>query len=139
MVNIKFDYSDATRASADLRFAASRLPDAMRRGAQQAAEPIADAIRREAAWSSRIPGAISVTPIARGMAVSVDPQLAPEAAPLNNFDKPGTFTHPVWGNDWTVQQQARPFMATGARRGQAEADRRFAAALTQWERAAGFK
>jgi hypothetical protein len=38
-----------------------------------------------------------------------------------------------------VEQQARPFLAEGARQGQAEADRRFTAMLVQWERAAGFK
>jgi hypothetical protein len=104
-----------------------------------AADPIADGIRAEASWSTRIPGAVSVQTNGNGAAVTVDSRIAPEAGPLNNRGQAGTFTHPVYGNDWTVQQQARPFLAAGARRGQAEADRRVVAMLTQWERNAGFK
>jgi len=141
MVGIEFrvDTSDAKRLSSDLRNAAGRLPDALRRGVRAAAEPVAAGIRAEAAWSTRIPGAVSIQPSGKGAAVTVNPNIAPEAAPLNNRGQGGEFTHPVFGNDWTVQQRARPFLTAGARRGQAEADRRVAAILTQWERAAGFK
>jgi hypothetical protein len=139
-IEFKVDTADAKRLSSDLRTAAGRLPDALHRGVRAAAEPIATGIRAEAAWSTRIPGAVSIQVSGSGVAtVTVDPNIAPEAAPLNNRGQSGEFTHPVFGNEWTVQQRARPFITPGARRGQAEADRRVAAMLTQWERNAGFK
>jgi hypothetical protein len=139
MLDIKLDSPDTKQAAADLRAAAGRLPETLRRGARASADPIADGIRAAASWSSRIPGAVSVHVEGNAAIVSIDSRIAPEAGPLNNRGQSGTFTHPVWGNDWTAEQQARPFIAAGARRGQAEADRRFATILTQWERAAGFR
>jgi hypothetical protein len=138
-IEFKVDTTDAQRLSSDLRTAAGRLPDALRRGVRAAAEPVAAGIRAEAAWSTRIPGAVSVRVEGNAAVVSIDSRIAPEAGPLNNRGQAGTFTHPVYGNDWTVEQQARPFLVEGALRGQAEADRRVAAMLTQWERNAGFK
>ena len=138
-IEFKVDTTDTRRVAAELRAAAGRLPDALRRGVRAAADPIAAGIRAEASWSTRIPRAVSVHASGKGAAVTIDPSIAPEAAALNNRGQAGMFTHPVYGNDWTVQQRARPFLAAGAGRGQAEADRRMAAILTQWERAAGFK
>lgn len=138
-IGFRVDTGDTARAAADLRTAAGRLPDALRRGVRSAADPIADGIRAEASWSTRIPAAVSVRASGNGAAVTVDPAIAPEAAALNNQDRPGTFQHPVFGNAWSVAQRARPFLVAGARRGQAEADRRFDAALTRLEHTAGFK
>jgi hypothetical protein len=138
-IEFKVDTTDSRRLTAELRAAAQLLPNTMRQGAAASAVPIANGIRTEAAWSSRIPAAVSVRITDTGAAVSIDPRIAPEAAALNNHDQGGTFTHPVFGNEWTVQQQARPFLTAGARRGRIEADRRFDALLTRWERNAGFK
>jgi len=138
-IEVKVDTTDSQRVTAELRAAAGQLPDTMRRGASAAGVPIAAGIRTEAAWSSRIPAAVSVRVTDTGAAVSIDPRVAPEAAALNNHDQAGMFEHPVFGNEWTVQQQARPFLVAGARRGRIEADRRFDAMLTRWERNAGFK
>jgi hypothetical protein len=138
-LNFKVDTSDSSRVAAELRAAAQLLPNTMRQGAAASAVPIAAGIRSEAAWSSRIPAAVSVRVNNTGAVVSIDSNIAPEAAALNNHDQAGVFEHPVFGNEWTVQQQARPFLVAGARRGRIEADRRFDAMLTRWERAAGFK
>jgi hypothetical protein len=137
---ISIESPDGQRALDDLRAARKRLSTSVRAATLRAADPIADGIRKEAAWSSRIPDAVRVVPTDRGGArVIVDPQIAPEAAPLNNGGQGGTFTHPVFGNEWEVEQPAHPFLQAGAARGRAEADRRFDATMAQWERSAGFQ
>lgn len=80
---------------------------------QSAQGPLQQA-RRNAAWSSRIPGAtrISVgfskrTP---GVALVVNKNKAPHARPYENQGKAGSFRHPVFGDRETwVTQPARPF------------------------------
>lgn len=100
-----------------------KLPDEIRREIRpvlrrSAQGPLQDA-RRNASWSSRIPGAtrISVgfskrTP---GVALVVNRHKAPHARPYENQGKQGTFRSPVFGNrDKWVDHQARPFLYKAA-------------------------
>lgn len=93
-----------------------RIRPVLRRSAQK---PLAEA-RRNASWSSRIPGAtrISVgfskrTP---GVALVVNRHKAPHARAYENGGKNGTFRSPVFGNrkKW-VNHTARPFLFKVAR------------------------
>lgn len=92
------------------------IPPALRRelrpGMLRAAQPVLQEMRRRSSWSSRIPGAISMTQAGTtfGVRFRVDSGRAPHARPYENDGSPGTFRHPVYGNreNW-VSQAARPF------------------------------
>lgn len=79
------------------------------------AEPILAQAKVNAAWSSRIPGAIRInTSFSRrtaGVAITVSAKKAPHARPFEHLGRQGTFRHPVFGNreKW-VSQTARPFL-----------------------------
>lgn len=127
-------------ALAELQAAAQDLRPTIRRAAKLALPVVAQSIRAKAAWSSRIPGAVGVERTRSGGHIVIDPDVAPEAAPLNNRDRAGEFEHPVYGQeDVIVSQPARPFFAAGAAAAQASVDRIMQDALKQWERSAGFK
>jgi len=138
---------DAQKALRELAAAAKGpMRNSLRRGIRAAAQPIAQGIRDEASWSSRIPDAVSLRVTTKAVSVVIRPSVAPEANALNNDDQPGMFRHPVYADiseprsqwAWT-EQEARPFLQAGAQRGRGEADRRFDALMTEWEKAAGFK
>jgi hypothetical protein len=149
MITVRVDSHGFPEAVRELRIAGTRLPAALRKGVRNAAAPVADAIRDEAAAVStrtgRIPAAVQIRASVRNVIVRIDPKKAPEAAPINNKDHSGQFRHPVWAKPWQTRdqwtwrpQQANPFFLRGARRGQAEADRRLGQVFTEWERQAGF-
>jgi len=103
----------------DLKGLPGNLRVELRRGIKAAAQPIADRVKANAGWSTRIPGAVQVKPSfsAKGTGVSivVNPGRAPEGAPLENKGRSGTFRHPVYGNrDVWVSQPARPFFYSTA-------------------------
>jgi hypothetical protein len=99
-------------AAAALRHAARRLPTAHRTALREGAEKIAVDARAKASWSIRIPGSVRVKTFGRRISVTAD---APNAAPLENRGKRGTFKHPVFGNaDVVVEQEARPFLHPAA-------------------------
>lgn len=72
--------------------------------------PLADAAKQNAAWSTRIPGAIAKTVAGRRLGLRVRSAKAPHARPYEGMSG-ATFRHPVFGNRsvW-VSQQARPFL-----------------------------
>lgn len=129
---------DVEQAARDLANASRRLRDAAWAGARNGAAPVAASIRDAAGFSSRIPDAVRVYHYTSGAVVYVDPDVAPEAAALNNAGMSGTFTHPVFGQDVTVEQDAQPFFEPGAYAAWSDADDAMDAALTRWERTAGF-
>lgn len=99
------------------------LRPVLRRSAQR---PLAEA-RRNAAWSSRIPGAtrISVGFSKRNpnVALVVNKNKAPHARPKENQGKPGTFRSPVFGNrDVWVNHRAQPFLFRAAKPWQDDVD-----------------
>lgn len=92
------------------------VPPAVRRtlrsGFVQVGQPVLQEMRRRASWSTRIPGATSMTQsgTALGLRFRVDSGPAPHARPYENDGSPGTFRHPVYGHrDRWVSQEARPF------------------------------
>lgn len=99
----------------------------MRRGIVAAAKPVADRVKANASWSSRIPGAVktkvSFSAKSAGVTVYVDASKAPEARPLENGGSGGTFRHPVFADqsrqtraDYTwVSQKAHPFFGSASK------------------------
>lgn len=94
------------------------IPPDMRRSmgpaVRKAAEPVLSQMKSNASWSTRIPGAISVTAgfgaSISGVTFRVNAGRAPHARPIEHDGAAGTFRHPVYGNreNW-VSQAARPF------------------------------
>lgn len=84
----------------------------------EAGNIVAEDARQNASWSSRIPGAISVSaPITRngGVLIRVDSEAAPHARPYEGLSAggaSGVFRHPVFDDpDIPWQPQAtRPFL-----------------------------
>lgn len=95
-----------------------RVPIELRRELRprlrQAGEHVRNAVRQNAGFSSRIPGAVGLTVSfasrTGGVRVRVNSKRAPHARPLENLGKAGSFRHPVYGNrDVWVSQAAHPF------------------------------
>lgn len=82
-------------------------------------EPLAE-IKKDAAWSRRIPGAtrLSVTFTSRftGVSIVTDRKKAPHARPFEHGGNPGQFRHRVFGKDVWVYEPARPFMGPTAKK-----------------------
>jgi hypothetical protein len=140
---------DLRQLYVDLKGVEGNLRVELRRGIREAAQSVADAVKSEASWSSRIPGAVRVKPqfSARttGVTVEVDPKKAPEAKPLNNGGKSGSFRHPVFGrgtqsrDQWTwTDQPARPFFDAATRAKTPDVERRIAQVADDVARKAGF-
>lgn len=67
--------------------------------------------RANASWSSRIPGAIRVAVLKRGVDIRVNRRRAPHARPYEAIGGNATFRHPVHGHrDRWVSQATRPFL-----------------------------
>lgn len=103
----------------------------LRPAVREAGNIIADQARANAGWSSRIPGAITVsTSFAQrngGARIKVDQIKAPHARAYEGIGSRGsTFRHPVFDDGeaktW-VEERKRPFLAPAVRqkRGHAEA------------------
>jgi len=118
-LQVRIDTGDLRKLYTDLKGIPGNLRVELRRGIKAAAQPIADRVKANAGWSSRIPGAVRVKPSfsanGTGVSIVVDSGRAPEGAPLENKGRGGTFRHPVYGNrDVWVNQQARPFFYSTA-------------------------
>lgn len=94
-----------------------QMPDQVRKQArpmlrETAKDPLAEA-RKNASWSTRIPGATRVSlRFSRrfsGVTLYVNRRQAPHARPFENKGKSGQFRHPVYGRKAWVNQTARPF------------------------------
>jgi hypothetical protein len=85
----------------------------MRPAINRAGRRVLSQMKTNAAWSTRIPGAISMrsaTGGTVGVRFRVNADRAPHARPYENDGAPGTFRHPVFGNrEVWVAQAARPF------------------------------
>ncbi len=102
------DFRQATR---DLRAMPTEIRREIRPGIRKAVQPIVSDARGRASWSSRIPGAIRVALLKRGVEIKVSRKRAPHARPYENRGRPGIFRHPMFGDrDWWVAQRARPFL-----------------------------
>lgn len=113
-LQVHVNTDDLRKLYVDLKGVEGNLRVELRRGIKKAADPLAQRVKAAAGWSSRIPGAVKVKPsfsaTGAGVTIIVDAKQAPEAAPLENKGRGGTFRHPVYGNrDVWVTQAARPF------------------------------
>jgi hypothetical protein len=84
----------------------------MRPAVLKSARPVLARMKANASWSTRIPGAISMTASSTfpGVTFRVSAAKAPHARPIEHDGEPGTFRHPVYGNREVWRPQAaRPF------------------------------
>jgi hypothetical protein len=97
-----------------------------------AASLIASDARNRASWSTRIPGAISVSASFNsrtgGASVRVSARKAPHARPYEGIDGNATFRRQVYGKAW-VTQETRPFLMPARRAKEATAIAEIAAAV----------
>lgn len=140
---VGFDVADLSKLANDLKSIDKDLRKDLMKRIRQAAEPVRQAVQAEASWSRRIPAAVRIRTsyAARGASVTVfvDAKKAPEARPLNNHDRSGTFRHPVFGNrDNWVAQPARPFLDRGARNAEGSVAREVEKVYDDVKRRAGF-
>jgi hypothetical protein len=121
-----------------------RQVTALRKNLKAAAEPAAAQVRRNAAWSSRIPAAVAVRVAftakrGAGVSVYVGRKMAPHARPIENFGSAGTFQHYTWGDPPIVTQQARPFFFDEMASVMPEVEKAALDAIDEAARAAGFR
>lgn len=145
-LDVKVDTTQLRQLYADLKGVEGNLRVELRKGVKNAADPMVQKVRSAAAWSSRIPAAVTVKPsfAAKGASVSiiVNQAAAPEAAPLEHGGQGGSFRHPVFGdrNAW-VAQPARPFFypTVSGSAAIAAAEQAIVAVMDAVARKAGFK
>lgn len=141
---ISIDTRALSQLARDMKDADRELRRSLQRRMRAALEPAKQAVRAETAWSSRIPAAVTgrVSYAVKGATarVVVDAKKAPEARPLNNAGKSGTFRHPVYGNrDVWVAQAARPFIPAALERSAPAVAREIAKIYDDIARKAGFR
>lgn len=107
---------------ARLRMVPDELRTKTRAAVRTAASPIVAQAKKNAAWSTRIPGAIRVRSQFTGKNAGVTIRVALRTAPhgrafedLSGKSRNGTFRHPVFGRDRWVNQKTRPFIAPAVR------------------------
>lgn len=101
----------ARQAAADLRAMSTEVRRGLRPTLQQAARPIVAQARANASWSTRIPGAIRLSVLKRGVEIRVSRKKAPHARPYEGITGKSSFRHPLFGNrEVWVEQHTRPFL-----------------------------
>jgi hypothetical protein len=149
---LKVDAQELGKLGRDLKVleGGKKQVAALRRNLKAAAEPAAAQVRRNAAWSLRIPGAVGVranfTSKRPGVSIFVSRTKAPHARPLENSGKGGTFQHPVFGRTRrggrryvTATQPARPFFFNQLERHMPKVEAAVLGAMDEAARAAGFR
>lgn len=142
---------DLHKLYADLKGVEGNLRVELRRGIKGLAQPVEDRVKRNASWSSRIPGAVktkvSFGTKSAGITVYVDSKMAPEARPLEHGGRSGQFGHPVFADaagqtrrQWTwVRQQAHPFFGSASTTEDKKITDGVMALVAAVERKAGFR
>lgn len=124
-----------------------KLPDDVRKLVRpmlrESASPALAEVKRNASWSSRIPGATKVglrfNKRFTGVTLYVNRKSAPNARPIENKGKPGSFRHPVFGKSTWVSQTARPFFYGVAEHWQDEVNQNIGAVVDRVTKSHGFK
>jgi len=115
LLELHFESVELRRLFGELKAAGDGLHIELRRGIKEAGDDAKKAVQGAAAWSTRIPGATRVSTSfsasSAGARIVVNARAAPNARPINNNGRGGTFRHPVFGTKTWVSQPARPFMA----------------------------
>jgi hypothetical protein len=113
-VTLHVQSRDLQKLFFELKAMEGNLQVELRRGIREAARPMVESVKRNAAWSTRIPDAVKAKPsftVKRAsVTIQVDARTAPEARPIEHGGETGTFRHPVYGSreNW-ADQPARPF------------------------------
>ena len=136
---MSFGYSIEDSAIRKHLDAIRALPPATRKTLQkavrEAGNSIASDAKRRSSWSSRIPGAISVSVrlsgSKTGAVVTVSGRKAPHARPYEGIGGGATYRHPVYGGPGWVTAATRPFLAPAARAGLPKARDAIAAAVQE--------
>lgn len=112
-ISVVADTRELAKFARSLRRASPEAWAAYRAAVRVAAEAVAADARSRAGFSTRIPATIKVRVLSSGnIEITAGGDAAPDAAPLENKGKGGTFRHPVFGNrEVWVNQPARPFLA----------------------------
>lgn len=105
-------FADQLRqAAADLRAMSTEVRREVRPALKKAAEPMVAQAKANASWSTRIPRAIRLAVIKRGVEIRVSAKRAPHARPYEGISGNAQFRHPVHGRrDRWVSQATRPFL-----------------------------
>jgi len=135
--------ADLHKLYVDLKAAPGTMQVELRKGIKTAAQPMVARVKSAAGFSSRIPGAVSAkvsfSAKKAGVTVQVDGKKAPEARPLENGGRGGTFRHPVFGNsDNWVSQKAQPFFFPNVGR-DAEVTKAISDVMDSFAKKLGFK
>ncbi|WP_433445648.1 HK97 gp10 family phage protein [Nonomuraea sp. CA-141351] len=142
--------TDPTQAIRQLNRELGKFPaelrKAMRPALKTAAEPIVADAKLRAAWSARIPRAITLSiRFARrdpGVSLRVRSAVAPHGRPYEGITGATSFRHPLFGRrgarDWQVQK-TRPYLAPAVEAGQSGALAAAVAAIDKTARDLGFR
>lgn len=105
-------FSMQLRRTGDLlREISTEVRREIRPAIKKAAEPIVRDAKKNASWSSRIPKAIRVSVLKRGVEIRVSAKKAPHARVLEGITGNRTFRHPLFGNrERWFDQKTRPFL-----------------------------
>lgn len=108
---VSIDTSSFAKFARSLRAAEPELKLELLREMKLAGEIVAQDARSRSDWSARIPPSIRVAVSGDTIKVVANKKKAPNARPIENHGKGGTFRHPVFGNrEVWVSQPARPFL-----------------------------
>lgn len=143
-LDIQFTSADLHQLYVDLKNVEGNLRVELRHAMSALAAPLVSAVKQEASWSSRIPGAVrpktSFAAKSAGLSVSVNSKTAPEARPLEHKGQGGNFRHPVFGDRTTwVAQPARPFFWAAVKSQDRVTDQAMTDVMDAVARKAGFK
>jgi hypothetical protein len=97
----------------------------LRKNMRAIGKPTLQKIQASASWSRRIPGStkmgVGFTTRNTGIRIQTDRHVSPHARPHEHAGEPGTFRHPLFGDDskdrklWTwYSQPAKPYMYPSA-------------------------
>jgi hypothetical protein len=97
---VRVESPDLYKLVKDLDQVDKKIAREMKKEMRQAASPIVQRVRAEAAtFSKRIPPAVKAstrfTKKTTSVLITVNARQAPHARPINNDGKPGFFTHPI--------------------------------------------
>lgn len=146
MSPVRFTYDRDAKEFLALAESFRDVPDELRKHVTHRLQPVGqrtvEAVRRNASWSSRIPGAVRLRVAFRGkdpgLIISVDRHQAPHARPYEGF-LASSFRHPVFGDtDTWVSQDARRFVWPGVLETQQEVADAVDEAIAAAFHAAGF-
>lgn len=125
MVGTRIDFTSVRQLAIAFGKMPPELRLELRPKLRAAGQIIANQAKANASWSSRIPGAITVTTSLTsrtgGVGIRVNSTKAPHARPLEGITGNGVFRHPVYGQDVWVNQDTRPFLAPAVKAKEAEA------------------